>query len=164
MVRIVAIDYKFFSDYGLYKFENELIPNNESGSHRPYVIVVKLKYNGILYDFAIPFRSNIAGHRKSDEYFALPPRKETKAYNVHGLHFIKMFPVKKEYFVKYNYPMDNPQALITLNFIKKNIKRLVNEAQNYLIKFADGYRPEFCVNISDLCKILSECSINEQQR
>ena len=38
MVRIVAIDNKFFSDYDLYEVEDELIPNIENDYQRPYVI------------------------------------------------------------------------------------------------------------------------------
>ena len=150
MLRIVAIDEKFFSDYDLFNVDNELIPNVEGGYNRPYVVILRLVYNGLVQSFAIPFRSNIAGYRDRNEYFALPTRKETRKGNIHGLHFIKMFPVHKQYFRKYKYPESNTNAILTRNYIKKNSSKLVAEAQNYLNMFQNGYRPQYCVDISKL--------------
>ncbi len=150
-LRIVSIRDDFFSEFDLNSVDPELLPNKEHGNHRPYVIVLKLKYRGKNQDFAIPFRSNIAGYRDKTEYFSLPPRKETKQHNVHGLHFIKMFPVISEYFSKYIYPDNNKSAITTRNFIQKNLNRLVKEAQAYLDSFElDGFRPEYCVDVDAL--------------
>jgi len=149
-LRIVAIKNDFFSDNDLYNIDAELIPNTENGHNRPYVIVLRLKFRGKNQDFAIPFRSNIAGHRDKFEYFALPPRKETKPRNIHGLHFIKMFPIDKAYFVKYNYPTGNASATRTKQYIQKNFSRLVTEAQNYINEFENGCRPSFCVDIGKI--------------
>ena len=68
-------------------------------STRPYVLVVRLKYKDACYDFAVPIRSNIPASAPKDQYFALPPRPQTRPKNRHGLHYIKMFPVTKQYLV-----------------------------------------------------------------
>jgi len=154
IVRIVGVSNNFFKKYGLYDIDNELMPNIENEHNRPYVIVIKLNFKGKPYDFAIPFRSNIAGHREKIEYFALPPRKETKPFNIHGLHFIKMFPVDKSYLVKYNYPTENKSAILTKTYIQKNFKRLINEAQKYIELYEKGYRPSFCIDLHKLCDAL----------
>ena len=58
-------------------------------STRPYVLVVRLKYKDACYDFAVPIRSNIPASAPKDQYFALPPRPQTRPKNRHGLHYIK---------------------------------------------------------------------------
>jgi hypothetical protein len=150
ILKIVSVKDDFFIENDLRNIESELIPNIENGHNRPYVIVIKLNFKGNEQDFAIPFRSNIAGYRDKSEYFALPPRKETKPRNIHGLHFIKMFPINKDYFIRYNYPTDNASATLTKNFIEKNFTKLIDEAQNYIDKYEEGYRPQFCVDIGKL--------------
>lgn len=47
-------------------------------STRPYVLVVRLKYKDACYDFAVPIRSNIPASAPKDQYFALPPRPQTR--------------------------------------------------------------------------------------
>ena len=158
ILRIVSIKDEFFSHHDLYDVDKELLPNIENAHNRPYVIVLKLKFRGNNSDFAIPFRSNIAGHRDKVEYFALPPRKETKSKNIHGLHFIKMFPVNSAYFQKYNYTTSNASATRTRQYIQKNLSRLVSEAQHYLEKFEEGYRPSFCVDIGKVYDVLTAFS------
>ena len=69
---------------------------------RPYLIILKLKYMGKKIDFAIPFRSNIPPSAKEWEFYSLPPNSTTKETYHHGLHFIKMFPIKKEYKEKFH--------------------------------------------------------------
>ena len=54
-------------------------------STRPYVLVVRLKYKDACYDFAVPIRSNIPASAPKDQYFALPPRPQTRPKNRHGL-------------------------------------------------------------------------------
>jgi len=149
-VRIVGINNNFFTKYDLYNVDSEIMPNETNGHKRPYVIVLRLKYAGGRQDFAIPFRSNISGNCNKLDYFALPPRSETKPRNRHGLHFAKMLPIDKAYFVKYNYPTNNANATLTLNYIQKNFGRLVQEAQSYIDRFAKGNRPPLCVDIDKI--------------
>ena len=59
------------------------------------------------YDFAIPIRSNIPASAPKNQYFALPPRPQTRPKNRHGLHYIKMFPVTKQYLIRYRTDITN---------------------------------------------------------
>ena len=81
-------------------------------STRPYVLVIRLKYKGLNYDFAVPIRSNIPASAPKNQYFALPPRPQTRPKNRHGLHYIKMFPVTKQYLVRYRTEGNNFAMLI----------------------------------------------------
>lgn len=149
-VKIVSLSEKFFDEHDLYNIDDEIMPNETNGHNRPYVIIIKLKYKGNKQDFAIPFRNNIAGHHDKATYFALPPRKETRKYHRHGLHFIKMLPIDKKYFLKYNYPTNNASASLTIAYIQKNFKQLVQRAQDYIDSFSKGYRPPLCVDIDKI--------------
>ena len=90
-------------------------------STRPYVLVVRLKYKDACYDFAVPIRSNIPASAPKDQYFALPPRPQTRPKNRHGLHYIKMFPVTKQYLVRYR-TEGNSFATLIHDIIEKNSK------------------------------------------
>ena len=100
-------------------------------STRPYVLVIRLKYKDINYDFAVPIRSNIPASAPKDQYFALPPRPQTRPKNRHGLHYIKMFPVTKQYLVRYR-TEGNSFATLIHDIIEKNSKQIVDECRHYL--------------------------------
>ena len=94
-MRIVTIKqelYKMFSE------DKELL----NKSRRPCVVVLRLKYKGRRYNFAVPLRSNIPAAAPKNQYFPLPPRPTTRPRNRHGIHYIKMFPIKKEYLLEYH--------------------------------------------------------------
>lgn len=118
-------------------------------STRPYVLVIRLKYKNTRYDFAIPIRSNIPASAPKDQYFALPPRPQTKPRNRHGLHYIKMFPVTKQYLIRYRTEGNNFATLIQ-SIIDKNSKQIVTECQHYLDLYSQGIRPNFSTNIDYL--------------
>ena len=90
-------------------------------STRPYVLVIRLKYRNTNYDFAIPIRSNIPASAPKNQYFALPPRPQTRPKNRHGLHYIKMFPVTKQYLIRYRIDGSRFATLIR-TIIDKNSK------------------------------------------
>lgn len=100
-------------------------------STRPYVLVVRLKYKDACYDFAVPIRSNIPASAPKDQYFALPPRPQTRPKNRHGLHYIKIFPVTKQYLVRYR-TEGNSFATLIHDIIEKNSKQIVDKCQHYL--------------------------------
>lgn len=56
-MKFSSISDKFFDQHG---FDRELMSNELE--KRPYLIIVKLMFNGRRQDFAIPFRSNIANY------------------------------------------------------------------------------------------------------
>lgn len=117
----------------------------EKNDKRPCLIIIKLKYRGVNCKFAIPFRSNINGNASKKEYYPLPPRKTTRKGKKHGLHYIKMFPIKDEYINKYY--AENAENENDIIKIEKNIKEVIDEAKQYLQNYENGTRYNFCTNI-----------------
>ena len=64
----------------LFKYHED--PEVLQKSTRPYVLVIRLKYRNTNYDFAIPIRSNIPASAPKNQYFALPPRPQTRPKTV----------------------------------------------------------------------------------
>ena len=124
-------------------------------SNRPYVLVIRLKYRGNNYDFAVPIRSNIPASAPKDQYFALPPRPQTRPKNRHGLHYIKMFPVTKQYLVRYR-TEGNSFAMLIQNIIDKNSKQIVDACQRYLDLYSQGIRPTYSTDIDYLIEQLNK--------
>lgn len=124
-------------------------------STRPYVLVIRLKYKNIDYDFAVPIRSNIPASAPKNQYFALPPRPQTKPKNRHGLHYIKMFPVSKKYLVRYRTD-GNIFATLIKNIIDKNSKQIVAECQRYLDLYSEGIKPQYSTDIDYLIEQLNK--------
>ena len=108
-------------------------------------LVLKIKK----YDFALPFRSNINPSTPKDTFYNLPPRKTTKPKHYHGIHYAKAFPVDKKYFLNYAYGGDFLEELI-LEIVEKNIKTIIEEFKNYLIKYENGEKVLYCVNIEKI--------------
>lgn len=144
-IRICSIKQTF---YDMFDDSIEL----EKNEKRPCLIILKLKYKDKKYDFAIPFRSNINGKASRKEFYPLPPRKTTHKHRRHGLHYIKMFPIKKEYINSYY--KNNTENQADINKITKNIKTIIKEAQTYLTNYANGARYNYCVNIDRMIDIL----------
>lgn len=141
--------------------KNELL-NKYSGDSevlkkatRPCVLIVRLKYRGVSYDFAVPMRSNIPAAAPKDQYFSLPPRPQTRPRNHHGLHYIKMFPVKKQYLVRYR-TEGNEFATIISSIIDKNSKQIVDACQQYLDLYGKGIRPAYATDIEYLIEQLNK--------
>lgn len=124
-------------------------------STRPYVLVIRLKYKNTDYDFAVPIRSNIPASAPKNQYFALPPRPQTKPKNRHGLHYIKMFPVSKKYLVRYR-TNGNIFATLIKNIIDKNSKQIVAECQRYLDLYSEGIKPQYSTDIDYLIEQLNK--------
>lgn len=116
---------------------------------RPYVLVLRLAYKGKQQDFAIPIRSNIPASAPKDQYFALPPRSTTRPKNRHGIHYIKMFPVSKQYLVRYR-TKGNAFATLVQTIIDKNSKQIIQECQNYLTSYEQGIKPLYATDIDYL--------------
>ncbi|MBK1809131.1 hypothetical protein JHL18_00515 [Clostridium sp. YIM B02505] len=153
-IKICSIMQSFYD-----KFDDSV--ELEKNEKRPCLIIIQLLYKGIKYDFAIPFRSNINGGAKRDEYFPLPPRKTTKKGKKHGLHYIKMFPISKQYIKKYYSENDENKNDITK--IEKNLKQIVNEAQKYLEDYETGIRYNFCVDIDTIINEIYKEEVETQQ-
>lgn len=127
-------------------------------SGRPVVLIVRLKYKGRNREFAVPLRSNIAPSVPPEEYFPLPNRSATKPRHHHGLHYIKMFPVEKRFYVRYR-TEGNIAAKLCLAFIDKNESKIVENCQAYLSRYEIGIRPNFSTSIDLLLEELDKlCS------
>ena len=117
-MKLVSINPKLLEKY---KSDPEVLTK----SGRPYVLVIRLKYKGQKYDFAVPIRSNVPAAAPREQYFALPPRPTTKPRNRHGIHYIKMFPVTKEYLIRYR-TEGNVFAQLIQSIIDNNTKEMCN--------------------------------------
>ncbi len=124
-------------------------------STRPYVLVIRLKYKNINHDFAVPIRSNIPASAPKNQYFALPPRPQTRPKNHHGLHYIKMFPVTKQYLVRYRVE-GNSFATLIQKIIDKNSRQIVDECQQYLDLYSQGIRPAYSTDIDYLIEQIAK--------
>lgn len=113
---------------------------------RPCALILKLVYKGRRYDFAIPMRSNISGSAPKNQYFPLPPRSTTRSGNRHGLHYLKMFPVRRSWLLPFH-TENNVYAAMIKAIVDKNEKRIVAECQAYLGRYASGDVPQFSTDI-----------------
>ena len=146
-MKLVSIDSELLKKYSA---DPEVLQK----SGRSYVMVIRLKYKERNYDFAVPIRSNIPAAAPKDQYFALPPRSKTKPKNRHGLHYIKMFPVKKQYLVRYR-TEGNEFATLIQEIIDKNAKQIITDCQGYLDAYSQGRRPNFSTDIDLLLSVLA---------
>lgn len=115
---------------------------------RPAVLVLHLKYKGHRYDFAVPLRSNISPSTPKEQYFALPPRPATKSKYRHGIHYAKMFPIKRSSMVIYR--VNNPFSAMIKAIIDANEKEIIKACQAYLTRYENGDRPLYATDIDFL--------------
>lgn len=153
-MKLVSINPKLLEKY---KSDPEVLTK----SGRPYVLVIRLKYKGQKYDFAVPIRSNVPAAAPREQYFALPPRPTTKPRNRHGIHYIKMFPVTKEYLIRYR-TEGNVFAQLIQSIIDKNTKEIVDACQTYLDRYAAGQKPQFATDIDYLLTLLFQDKDNKK--
>ncbi|MCT4619889.1 MAG: hypothetical protein N4A62_10945 [Marinisporobacter sp.] len=133
-----TISQDFFDKYS---FDgDELIHNKDQ--KRPYAIILRLKFKGEKYTFALPFRSHIKSYVDKDQYFKLPPNRTTLKGEIHGLHYLKMFPIQKKYMVKYRFE-DSKHTKAVLDIINRNEKHIVSSAQAYLYDYEANGRSKY---------------------
>ena len=123
---------------------------NKNG-RRPYAIIVKLKFNHQIIDFAIPFRSNISPKTPKQQYFSLPPNKKTKPYHKHGLHYVKMFPIKRQFLEKFDF--SDPYYQRILKIIDNNHKKIITNAQKYVVLYENHKQSEMTPNWQQIINI-----------
>lgn len=122
---------------------------------RPCVLVISLKYKGIRHSFAVPLRSNINPSTPKEQYFPLPPRSVTKTKHRHGIHYIKMFPVKKTDCIYFR-TKGNPMSERIKTIIDANEKQIIRECQLYLSNYEKGIHPAYSTDIDFLLSIMKE--------
>lgn len=137
------------SDLKAYSVDPEMLQK----SGRPCVLIIRLKYKGKRYDFAVPLRSNINPSTPKDQYFPLPPRGTTKPKHRHGIHYAKMFPVDRTKLLRYR-TAGNIFAQMIQVIINANEKQIIQECQEYLSRYELGERPPFSTDIDLLTTLL----------
>lgn len=125
------------------------------GHGRPCIIVGMLRFRGKRRDFAVPFRSSIAPNVPKDQYFPLPPRPSTRARHRHGVHYIKIFSIKKRHArlfrIEGNEYYRNIQGTIG-----SHTKDVVNACQRYLDRYETCGRPRFVVDVDRIIGLLDQ--------
>ena len=126
-MKLVKVSNKFFKDCKKHGTEKELMFNEDG---RPSVLLVNLDYKGKKYKFVVPLRSNISGTAPKGQFLSLPPNKNTRPGHSHGVHYIKLFPIKDDYIE--SYLISEIYDKIVQAKIDKNEKVIVTACQNYL--------------------------------
>ena len=135
-MQLVKVGKQFYQECKKNGTDKELLFNKNG---RPCVLLLKLKYKGKKYKFVVPLRSNIASNVPKDQYFSLPPNSATKAGNVHGVHYIKLFPIDSKYIQKYRIE-NNAYMQNIKSILDKNEKNIIIACQNYLYECEKGKR------------------------
>ena len=149
-MKLVKVTQEFFDLCQKNGVDEQLMKTKDG---RPGVLILKLTYKGVVRDFIVPLRSNIPSKAEEWEFKKLPPNKDTKSGYHHGIHYIKLFPIKKRYIAKYN--IDKSTYLLTVkSIIDKNTKEIVDACQNYLVEYEKGNRHKFSPNIEAILEIL----------
>lgn len=125
-MRLVKISNEFFKECKKNNVDNELLFNEDG---RPSVLIMKLKYKGQKHKFVVPLRSNISPKTPKNQYFSLPPNSKTKPSHSHGIHYIKLFPIKDKYV----------QTYLISNTYDKLVKKKIDEKESEIIKSCQEY-------------------------
>ena len=133
-MQLVKVKQSFYNECKIHNTDSELM-FNECG--RPCVLIIQLKYKGVLQKFVVPLRSNISGKTPSSQYFSLPPNPDTKPGNSHGIHYIKLFPIKDKYIDNYLISGDSFKIMIK-RIIDKNEPTIVKACKDYLSEVEKG--------------------------
>ncbi len=149
-MQLVKVKQEFFEICDKHNVGGQLM---QTKGGRPSVLIVQLKYKGKRRNFVVPLRSNIPPVAEEWEFKKLPPNKNTRSGNHHGIHYIKIFPIHKKYIDKYY--IDGNKFLETVNrIINKNEKEIVVSCQEYLKRYEKGDRHKFSVDIDAIIKVL----------
>ncbi len=149
-IKIVTIHDSFFKY--IQNADQELLLIKKEMNRRPCLVLVKIKYQGKKYTFALPLRSNISKSAPKATYFSLPSRNTTKKDNHHGLHYIKAFPIDPKYIIPYKMDGDFYGELL-LAYIEKNINEIISTFNQYLKEYEKGTQYKFHVDIDKLISI-----------
>ncbi len=154
-MRLVKVSDSFFNECKKRGTESELL-YNENG--RPSVLLVHLKYKDKIYKFVVPLRSNISGKTPRSQYFSLPPNKNTRSGNSHGVHYIKIFPIKDKYIE--TYLISEPFDLMIKGILDKNEKTIISACQDYLLQCENGHKHFMTPDIDGILEWLYEPNNN----
>ena len=146
-MRLITIETSYLKSYSVR--DKEMLHN----AQRPCGLIIQLKYKERRYDFAIPFRSNISPSTPKDQYFPLPTRYTTREKHRHGLHYTKMFPIRRTW--TYPFHIDNNiYAALIKGIIDKNEKKIIADCQAYLQRYENGDHPQYSTDIDKLIDVM----------
>ncbi|MFL0194414.1 hypothetical protein ACJDU8_02330 [Clostridium sp. WILCCON 0269] len=155
-LKVVNIKEEFFN---IFDFSTEIMTNEDNDNNRPFLLILSLRYKSKKQSFAIPFRSNIQVNKSTKGlYFPLPRRYTTRPHHAHGLHYIKIFPVLTKYCDKFVMNESDYTAKL-MQYIEKNISKIVGQAQEYLKKYEEGFRANYCTNIDRLLDTINNYEV-----
>ncbi len=146
-MRVVSISDDFADAYG--SGDREFMLKHA----RPCIVVIRLRFRGKRRDFAVPFRSNISPNVPKSQYFALPPRPSTKSKHRHGIHYIKMFPIEKQFQRRFRIE-GNPYYGSIQRILDANEASIVQSCQRYLDDYEANGRPKYAVDLDRIIKLL----------
>ena len=152
MIKLVKVRQEFYDLCKKHGVDKELL-FNECG--RPCVLLIKLKYRDAFMDFVVPMRSNISPKVPEGDYFPLPPNSKTKPRCRHGVHYIKIFPVDRQYVDSY-LTEGNTSYSIILNILNNNEKDIVRSCQEYLHQCEDGDAYFMTPDIDGILKMIDD--------
>lgn len=133
-MKLVKVKREFYDLCILNKTDSELLYNEQG---RPCVLIIHLVYQQNIHKFVIPLRSNISSKTPRWQYFSLPPNSDTRPGNSHGIHYIKLFPIKDEYIESYEIENNRYMCMIK-KIIDKNEREIVDACQTYLSNCENG--------------------------
>lgn len=148
-IKVVGISKSFFN--GLPQ-DKELLHGKDMGKDRPFMIMVNLNYRGRKVDFAIPFRSKLSPRTPKDEYKSLPPRPTTPKNCAHGLHYTKMFPIKRKFLVKFNTNDNSEYYQTVFGIIERDISEITQHAQKVVNDYEAGIKSPYTPNWENIIK------------
>ena len=155
-MKLVKISNEFFNACKRYHVAKELLYNEDG---RPSVLIMKLKYKGQYHKFVVPLCSNISPKTPKEQYMSLPPNSKTKSHHAHGIHYIKLFPIKDEYVQ--TYVISDKFDLMVKKIIDDNERDIIQSCQNYLQKCEAGNRHFMTPNIDGIIHMFDELAKGE---
>lgn len=150
-MKLVKISNEFFVKCKKYNIAKELLYNEDG---RPSVLIMKLRYKEQYHKFVVPLRSNISPTTPKDQYMSLPPNSKTKPHHSHGIHYIKIFPIKDEYVQ--SYLISDKFDLMIKKIIDENEADIVSACQDYLKKCELGKKHFMTPDIDGIIKMLDD--------
>ena len=146
-MRIITVKNDFYKICKRHGCDDEMLYNKQG---RPCVLLIQLKYKKKYHNFAVPLRSNISVNTPSNQYFSLPPAKNTRPRNRHGVHYIKLVPITNEYILPYH-----DCNKIVMKILKENEKHIVMAIQQYLCEYEKGKGHSMTPRIDDIITLLT---------
>lgn len=151
MIKLVKVKQEFYDLCKLHGVDRELL-HNEHG--RPCVLLVRLCYKGQFCDFVVPLRSNISETTPVEQYFSLPPNPHTRPFRRHGLHYCKLFPIKRQYLDLFKID-GNAYYLMILEMLRRHESEIISNCQSYLNQYELGRKYFVTPDIDAILSVLS---------